>query len=124
MIKSLCTILACLTLAATVSANTGLTAAQFLTKASNLKKLGPAALLSGDMKILRTEGEAAGKYYRALIKQQRKDGSALHSCPPKKGNLNSGELITHLQSIPAAKRETLPFRSAFLSLMKKKYPCR
>ena len=100
-----------------------MTAAEFLTKANKLQKMGPAALMSSDMKLLRQEGETAGNYYRDMLKKQRKNGGTLHSCPPKKGSMNSGELISHLRAMPAAQRQNTSFRSAFLMLMKKKYPC-
>jgi hypothetical protein len=39
--------------------------AEFLRRADALRALGPAALLSGDMGVLRAEGEAAGTQYTA-----------------------------------------------------------
>ena len=87
--KILAAIICSITITSPASA---MTAAEFLTKANKLQKMGPAALMSSDMKLLRQEGESAGKYYRNMIcKKQRKNGGTLHSCPPKKGSMNSGE---------------------------------
>ncbi len=101
-----------------------MSAADFLAKVERLEKKGPLALISKDFTLLKKEGELAGNQYRAMIERQHKAGVAPHSCPPKKGgSMNSNELISHIRAIPAKQRASMPFRNAFFSLMKKKYPC-
>ncbi|VAW03942.1 hypothetical protein MNBD_ALPHA04-413 [hydrothermal vent metagenome] len=100
-----------------------MSAASFLAKAERLEKKGPLAVFSKDLKLLKRELDTASKQYRSLIDRQKKTGQKPHSCPPEKGSMDSDELIGHVRAIPAKQRAAIPFRSAFLSLMKKKYPC-
>ena len=97
--------------------------ATFLEKADKLKSRGPLALLSGDMKVLRREGEASGKAYRARIAADKKAGRTPHSCPPEKISMDSDQMLAHLRTYPTSRRGSVSMRQAFADLMKKRYPC-
>lgn len=98
--------------------------ATFLTKAEKLEKKGALALLSGDLKLLKREVEAAGNAYSVRYKADEAAGRAPHSCPPKgKMSLSSDQLMTHLRSYPVARRGSTTIKAAFADLMKKRYPC-
>jgi hypothetical protein len=98
---------------------------QFLAKADGLKKKGPLALFSGDIKVLKAEIQGSAKAYGADVRAARKAGKLTHSCPPEGTTLsmNSNELLAYFNSIPAAQR-SMSVKTAFYGMMAKKYPCR
>ena len=97
---------------------------QFLAKAEALKKKGPLALFSGDMKVLKGEINESAKAYGTDVRAARKAGKLTHSCPPQGTTLsmNSDELLGYFNSIPPAQRG-MTVKAAFYNLMKKKFPC-
>jgi hypothetical protein len=97
---------------------------KFLAKAESLKKKGPLALLSGDLKLLKSEVHNSANAYAADVRAARKAGKLTHSCPVQGTTLsmNSDELLGHFNSIPPAQRN-MSVKTAFYGLMKKKYPC-
>jgi hypothetical protein len=96
----------------------------FLAKADALKKKGPLALLSGDLKLLKAEINNSAKAYGTDVRAARKAGKLTHSCPPQGTTLsmNADELLGHFKAIPAADRN-MSVKAAFYGLMKKKFPC-
>jgi len=100
-----------------------MSAAAFLAKADALRAKGPMALLSGDIKVLKSEGQAAGLAYRARLKAEKAAGKAPHSCPPPKSKINSTQVIEHLRAYPPATRTRTTMKSAIADLMAKTFPC-
>ena len=100
-----------------------MSAAAFLGKADALRAKGPMALLSGDIKVLKAEGQAAGLAYRARLKADKSAGKPPHSCPPAKSKINSTQVIEHLRAYPAAARTRTTMKAAIADLMVKTYPC-
>ncbi|MEP2735571.1 MAG: hypothetical protein ABJP34_04665 [Erythrobacter sp.] len=96
---------------------------QFMPTVQKLKKNGILAPLSGEMKVVRREVRGAADDYRARIKRDKAAGRNPHSCPPKKGSMNSKELLAHFESYPKSRYASVSVRTAFNDLMKKKYPC-
>ena len=96
----------------------------FLAKADALKKKGPLALFSGDIKVLKAEIQNSAKAYGTDVRAARKAGRLTHSCPPESTTLsmNSNELLGYFGSIPPAQRG-MSVKSAFYGMMAKKYPC-
>ncbi len=97
--------------------------ATFLAKADALKAKGFGALGSPDIKLLRTEAEAAGATYRSRMEADKKAGRPPHSCPPDKTKMTSDQFMTHLRSYPATARPKTSVTTAVFDLMKKRYPC-
>jgi hypothetical protein len=97
---------------------------QFLAKADALKKKGPLALLSGDLKVLKAQIQNSAKAYGTDVRAARKAGKLTHSCPPAGTSLsmNSDELLGYFNSIPPAQR-SMSVKTAFYNMMAKKYPC-
>jgi hypothetical protein len=117
-------IVAMLTLAAPAFAAAGdMSVATFLAKADALEKKGAMALFSSDLKLLKAEGQAAGKAYRVRLDRERAAGNP-SSCPPKGSKVNSDQLLAHLRSYPAAQRPQISMKTAFADMFIKKYPCR
>lgn len=102
-----------------------MTVAEFLQGMKKAESLGPAALLSSDVRALRAESERVREMYVADITKQKKAGGTRHSCPPAndRPKMTGEELRSYLTSLsPAAQKQ--PFRVAVYNLMKKKYPCK
>ena len=97
----------------------------FLAKAESLKKKGPLALFSGDLKLLKSEVQNSAKAYGADVRAARKAGRLTHSCPPAgtKLSMNSDELLNEFRAIPPGQRN-MSVKAAFYRMMQKKYPCR
>ena len=96
--------------------------AVFLAKADALRAKGPLALFSSDIKLLKSEGLAAGQAYRAQLVRERAQGNP-SSCPPKGTRIDSDQLIGHLRSYPAAARPGTPMRTAIADFFIKTFPC-
>ena len=109
--------------AAPVTANTGeMSVATFLSKADALRAQGIMALGSSDMKLLRAEGQAAGKAYSERLKQERAAGKP-SSCAPKGGKIGSDQLLGHLRTYPAERRASINMKAAMADYFIKTYPC-
>ena len=108
-----------------VAATSEMTAGQFLAGMNKAESLGPAALLSSDVRALRTESDRVLGLYRADIDKQAKAGGPRHSCPPPQGQgkMKGEELKTYLAQLPPAKKKQ-PFRTALYDFMKQKFPCK
>lgn len=106
-------------------ASSEMTVAEFLAGMKKAESMGPAALLSSDVRALRTESERVREMYVADITRQKKAGGKMHSCPPvsDRPKMTGEELRVYLTSLPPAAQKK-PFRVAVYDLMKKKFPCK
>lgn len=100
-----------------VSARGEMTAGEFVTTAKIVEDQGVMAIFSSEAKALRAENQRVMARYDA-------DTAGRDSCPPAKSerSLSGDELRAYMSRLsPAQKAQS--YRSAFYSLMKKKYPC-
>lgn len=106
-------------------ASSEMTVAEFLAGMKKAESMGPAALLSSDVRALRAESERVREMYVADITRQKKAGGKMHSCPPvsDRPKMTGEELRVYLTSLPPAAKKK-PFRVAVYDLMKKKFPCK
>lgn len=96
----------------------------FYQKALALKKKGPLALFSGDLKLLMREGQAAGKAASAGRKLALGAGRTPRYCPPAEINrMGQNEFMDRLGRIPAAERRRIDMTEATNRLLAGKYPC-
>ena len=101
------------------------TAENFLNRADRLLGKGPLALVDGDYKKLKAEGEAAGNSIQAEREAAEKAGKPIKYCSPKpRADLGNMEFLTALRQIPQAQRQRLSLRAAMLQVLQRKYPCR
>lgn len=101
------------------------TAENFLNRADRLVAKGPLALVDGDYKKLKAEGEAAGNSIQAEREAAEKAGKRIKYCSPKpRAELGAMELLDGLRKIPQAQRQRLPLRAAMLQVLQRKYPCK
>ena len=97
--------------------------AAFLGKADALKAKGAMAMFSGDIKVLKAEGKAAGEAYKARLNSERADGRP-SSCPPPGTKIDSNELLGFLRTYPATTRPQVSMKQAMAEFFIRKYPCR
>jgi hypothetical protein len=115
---------ACLALAAPVLAAPGdMNVTTFLAKADALKAKGVTAMFSSDIKLLRTEGQAAGANYKARLTAERAAGRP-SSCPPKGTKIDSDKLIAFLRTYPEPVRPRVSMKQAMADYFIRTYPCR
>jgi len=97
--------------------------ATFLAKADALQAKGAMALLSSDMNLLKSEGQAAGLAYHNRLAAERAAGHP-SSCPPQGTRVSSDDLLAHLRTYPANARPKVSMKQAMADFFIKKYPCR
>ena len=86
-------------------------------------QIGPLALFSSDVGLLKQEATQAGTQLKAerlaLLAQHRPTAY----CPPAKSGIGSDELLASLRRIPAAELARMQFKDAFRHILAQKYPC-
>ena len=122
-VKRLTHAAALLTANPALAAGGDMSVAMFLSKADALKAKGPMALLSPDLKVLKSEGQAAGEAYRARLVAERTAGKP-SSCPPKGAKVTSNDVLSHLRTYPAGARERTSMKTAMADFFIRNYPCR
>jgi hypothetical protein len=116
---------AALVMAAAPAAAQSMPLPTFLAKADALKKKGPLALFSGDLKTLKKEMQESAKLLRAERLAAAQAGKKPAFCPPEKGAaMGAEEILGHFRLIPAAERAKMSTKDGFRSFMMKKYPCK
>lgn len=96
----------------------------FYQKGLALKKKGPLAIFSGDLKPMLSEGQAAGKAAALARRAALKAGKQPRYCPPAEVNgMNSNEFFDRLGRIPQDVRRRIDMLEATNRLLAGKYPC-
>mgnify|MGYP003297438424 CR=1 FL=1 len=96
----------------------------FYQKAMGLKKKGPMALFSGDLRILMREGQGAGKATGLARKAALKAGTKPRYCPPEEvRGMDRSEYMERLARISPAERRRIDITEATTRIMAGKYPC-
>ena len=97
----------------------------FVQKGNALKRKGPLALLSGDLKLLQNEMRGAGDALRSERLAAIKAGKKPAYCPPESGvSMDAGEVLASLNAIPAAQRARMTSKDGFRQYMARRFPCR
>ena len=97
----------------------------FLGKAEGLKKKGPLALFSGDLKLLTNEIKANSGQLRAENLAAVKAGRPKAYCTPEKGvSLSDKDILDAMQAVPAPQRASTSTRDALRAYLARRYPCR
>ncbi len=96
----------------------------FYQRATALQKRGPFALFSSDLKLLTSEGQAAGAKARQDRMAAIASGRKPRYCPPADVHgMDSNEFLKRLSAIPAAERTKIDMLEATNRLLAAKYPC-
>ena len=99
--------------------------ATFLTKAEALKKKGPLALFSGDLKLLTKQIKSDAASLRSERLAAKAAGRPTAFCPPEAGaKLTDNDILVAMQAVPAASRGSTDTRAALRAFMARRYPCR
>lgn len=115
-------LLGALTLSSGVSA---MPVSTFLTKAEALKKKGPLAIFSGDLKLLTRQIKTDAASLRAANVAAVNAGRPKAYCtPPKGGSLDEKEILAAMQAVAPASRANTATRDVLRSFMARKYPCK
>ena len=97
----------------------------FVQKGNALKKKGPLALFSGDLKLLQQEMGRTANALRAERLAAAKAGKTPAYCPPDSGvKLDAKDILTSFNAIPAAQRARMTSKDGFRQYMARKFPCR
>ena len=116
--------LAGLVLVAIPAAAAAMPVSTFLAKAEALKKKGPLALLSGDLKLLTrqvtADAAALGAENKAAAAAQRPKAY----CTPAEGaKMGQKEVMEAMQSVPAPERARTDTKAALRNYLARHYPC-
>lgn len=102
-----------------------MTVAVFIAKAESLKKKGPLALFSGDLKLLTRQIKADGASIREERLAAKAAGKPTAFCPPEAGvKLTDKDVMMAMQAVPAAERGRTTTRTAMRAFMARRFPCR
>ena len=91
-------------------------------KADALQALGPLALFSPELEVLKAEGKAAGEAYRVRLLSERAAGRP-SSCPPDSAQIVPDELLAFIKRYPANVRSRVTIRQGVADYFINKYPC-
>lgn len=98
-------------------------AAVFLAHADALKRRGPLALFSSDLKRLQTEAEAAGDELKAEHDASKRAGGPLAYCTPDRKVLGPQELLDGLHRIGEPELRRMNIKQAMHAILVRNYPC-
>jgi hypothetical protein len=97
---------------------------QFLAKAEALKKKGPLALLSGDLKLVMNQVKQDSAQLRAENKALDAAGKRKHYCAPPNSKVTDKELLAAVEQVPVAQRPRTSTKEAFKAYFARRYPCK
>ena len=107
------------------SGATAMPVSTFLGKAEALKKKGPLALFSGDLKLLTNQIKGDAGKIREERLGAKAAGRAPAFCPPDSGaKLNDKDVLIAMEAVPAADRARTDTKTALRAFMARRYPCR
>jgi hypothetical protein len=90
--------------------------ATFLTKAESLRKKGPLALMSSDLKLVTNQIKADSESIRSERQAAIAAGRPQNHCPPASGvKMTDKDIIEAMQAVPAAERARTSTREALRS---------
>ena len=98
--------------------------ATFLAKAEALKKKGPLAMFSGDVKLLTNQVKADATAIRAERLAAEAAGKPPNHCPPAGGaKLNDKDVLAAMEAVPAAQRSRMSTKGALSVYLARRFPC-
>ena len=97
--------------------------AAFLRRAEELQALGPLAMASPRLDLLRSEGNAAKRAYYFRLARERQLGRP-SSCPPPGAGTTVDRFLGHLRSYPPARRGAVSMNTAVADYFIRTWPCR
>ena len=97
----------------------------FLAKAEALKKKGPLALFSSDIKLLTNQVKADAGALRTERLAAEGAGKRGAFCPPAGGvKLSDKDVMQAMEAVPPARRGQTSTKDALRAYMARRFPCR
>ena len=97
----------------------------FLAKAEALKKKGPLALFSGDIKLLMNQIKADSQALRNERLAAEQAGKRGAFCPPAGGvKMTDKDVLQAMEAVPAPRRAQTSTKDAMRAYMVRRFPCR
>jgi len=97
----------------------------FLTKAETLKKKGPLALFSGDLKLLTRQIKSDAGKIREERLAAKAASRATAFCPPEGGTkLTDKDILVAMEAVPPGQRASTDTRAALRNFLARRYPCK
>lgn len=110
--------------AAPLSGASAMPVTTFLAKAEALKKKGPLALFSSDLKALTREVKADAAQIRAERLAAEAAGRRGAFCPPAAGvKLTDNDVLEAMQAVPPALRARTDTKDALRAYLARRHPC-
>jgi hypothetical protein len=112
-------------LIATAAPAAAMPVSSFLAKAEALKKKGPLALFSGDIKLLMNQIKADSQAIRAERLAAEKTGRRGAFCPPSGGvKMTDKDVLQAMEAVPPPRRTQTSTTDAMRAYMMRRFPCR
>jgi len=98
--------------------------ATFLAKAESLRKKGPLALMSGDLKLVTKQIQADGAAIRAERQAAQAAGRQPNHRPPAGGvKMTDKDILAAMQAVPAEERARTSTKDAMRVYLARRFPC-
>ena len=117
-------LIACVSVSAAAAPSAPLPVSTFLGKVAALKKKGPLALFSGDIKLLMNQVKTDSAQLRAENKALEAARNPKHYCAPEKSSLKDKDLLAALEQVPVAQRPRTSTKEAFRAYLARRFPCK
>ncbi len=95
----------------------------FLVKAERLKRMGPMALFSGDLKLLLRQVKADAAAIKAERVLAQKSGRQPAYCPTSETQLGEKDILAAMEAVPAARRASTDTKTGLRSYFTRRFPC-
>lgn len=110
--------------AAPAAAGSTMSVATFLSKAEALKKKGPLALFSGDVRLLTGQVKIDAAAIRAERMAAEKEGKPVNHCPPASGvRMTDKDILSAMEAVPARNRAHTSTTQALKAYLARRFPC-
>lgn len=116
--------LAVLASLAAPAAAASMSVATFVAKADSLKKKGPLALLSGDLKLLMNQVKADSADLRSENEALAAAGKPKAYCTPEKFGMGEGEIVAAMRAVPVQRRSSTSTKAALRDYLARRFPCK
>jgi hypothetical protein len=111
--------------AAPLSAVAAMPVSTFLGKAAGLKRKGPLAMFSGDLKLLMNQVKRDAGELMAENKAAAAAGKPKAYCTPPGGvEMGTKDVMAAMQSVPAAQRARTSTKQALSAYFARRFPCK
>ncbi len=111
-------------LSASPAAASSMSVQTFLTKANSLKKRGPLALFSGDLKLLMNQVKSDAASLRTERLAAKAAGRPQAFCPPQAGvKMTDEDVMTAMEAVPPPRRSATSTKVALRAFMARRFPC-